>query len=149
VLCILGTWCDDSRREVPRMLTILQAMGLKPESFSLIGVARAKRSPGGEAAEHNVSLVPTFIIYRSGVEIGRIIEKPSVTLEHDLLAMLRGEPLAAPAKQQTARPAHEPHLKDPNLPPDPEQQKPADGVEGEIRTQDPPPGADVPRFRNR
>jgi thiol-disulfide isomerase/thioredoxin len=89
----LGTWCGDSRREVPRMLKILQTAGMDTTQFSLIFVDNGsntyKQSPQHEEKGKNIHHVPSFIIYDGKKEIGRIIETPVVSLEKDLLAILQ------------------------------------------------------------
>ncbi|MDH7514420.1 MAG: thioredoxin family protein [Bacteroidota bacterium] len=131
IICILGTWCDDSKRDVPRMLAVLQRIkGFDPHKMRMIGVDREKRSPGGEAEKFGVTRVPTFIIRRGGEEIGRIVEKPVLTLEADLLAIIRGQKLVAPPPPEL-QPPEEPHQ--PPVPPE----DPAKPVEGEIRTDEP------------
>ena len=88
IVCVLGTWCPDSRREVPRMLRLLQVTHIAPERMQMIGVDRNKQSPGGEAAPYGVDRVPTFILYRDGKELGRIVETPFASLEKDMLGIL-------------------------------------------------------------
>jgi hypothetical protein len=88
IICVLGTWCSDSRREVPRMLRIMQYKSIAPEKLRMIGVDREKLSPGGEAARYNIERVPTFVFLRDGVEIGRIVEAPLATLEKDMLGIV-------------------------------------------------------------
>ena len=88
----LGTWCGDSRREVPRMLKILESAGMSTEKVKLIFVSNApemyKQSPQHEEQGKNIKRVPTLIIYSKQQEIGRIIEYPVETLEKDLLKIL-------------------------------------------------------------
>jgi hypothetical protein len=101
IICVLGTWCSDSRREVPRMIRILQSKNLPPEKMRMIGVDREKRSPNGEAAQYGVERVPTFIFIRGGQELGRIVETPLASLEKDMLGIIdpdagKGEPVPAP-----------------------------------------------------
>ncbi|MCU0370461.1 MAG: thioredoxin family protein [Bacteroidales bacterium] len=48
-------------------------------------VNRDKEAGLVETINYNIQKVPTFIIYRKGREIGRIIETPYTTLEKDLL----------------------------------------------------------------
>ncbi len=89
-----GTWCGDSRREVPRLLQLLDAMGWPEEQRRLVAVDRAesmhKRSPDGEERGLEIYRVPTLIIERDGVESGRIVEHPALSLERDLLAIVSG-----------------------------------------------------------
>lgn len=88
VKIILGTWCSDSRREVPRFIRILDELKFDESRLTLICVDRKKESPAGNIKELEIKLVPTFILYREGKEIGRIIETPQTTLECDLQKLL-------------------------------------------------------------
>lgn len=88
ILCFLGTWCSDSKREVPRMIRILQSRNIPPEKLKMIGLDREKRSPGGEEARYGIDRVPTFIFFRNGEEIGRIVEAPLASLEKDMLGII-------------------------------------------------------------
>lgn len=89
----LGTWCGDSKREVPRMLKILDAAGIKESQYNIIFVSNEpdmyKQSPQHEEAGKNIRRVPTFIIAEGKNEIGRIIESPKESLEKDLLKILQ------------------------------------------------------------
>lgn len=92
----LGTWCGDSKREVPRMLKMLKHTGFDTTGLSLIFVSNSpaayKQSPQHEEANKDIRRVPTLIVYDNAKEIGRIVESPVVSLEKDLLAILRGNP---------------------------------------------------------
>lgn len=89
----LGSWCGDSRREVPRMLKILQYAGVDTNALSIIFVDNSplayKQSPQHEERGKNIHRVPTFIVYNGSTEIGRIVESPVASLEKDLLAILQ------------------------------------------------------------
>lgn len=92
----LGTWCGDSRREVPKFIKLLEAADYPMERLQLIGVDRRsefyKQSPTGEHVGRNILRVPTIILLKNGVEIGRIIERPRISLEADLCDMLSCSP---------------------------------------------------------
>ncbi len=85
---VFGTWCSDSRREVPRFLKITGLLGIDPGSMTFIGVDDAKISPVGEYEDLGIERVPTFIFYKNNVEAGRIIENPVSSLEQDMLDIL-------------------------------------------------------------
>ncbi|MCG8457134.1 MAG: DUF4440 domain-containing protein, partial [Holophagales bacterium] len=91
-----GTWCGDSRREVPRLIRLLEEIGLPETSRRLIAVDNDddlhKRSPGGEEKGLGVFRVPTIRVLRGGEEVGRIVEHPARSLELDLLTLLEGQP---------------------------------------------------------
>ena len=48
VKILFGTWCHDSEREVPRMLKLLAASGVKEENISLISLDIRKEEPEGQ-----------------------------------------------------------------------------------------------------
>lgn len=85
---ILGTWCGDSRREVPRFLKILDLAKCPEANYELICVDRKKKGTSDETDSLSISLVPTFIVYQNSVEIGRITETPSESLDKDLNKIL-------------------------------------------------------------
>ena len=91
VLVFMGTWCSDSKRDVPRFLRIADASGMTPADFELYGVDRKKKSPDGLEEKYAIERVPTFIFLRGGKEIGRIVEMPRTTLEGDILAILAAQ----------------------------------------------------------
>jgi hypothetical protein len=86
-----GSWCDDTRMHVPRLLKVLDMSGFKSEDFSYSGVNRAKKplNQNGPAAGMAIDRVPLIIVYRNGVEKGRIVETPRKSIENDLLDLLR------------------------------------------------------------
>jgi hypothetical protein len=95
ITLFMGTWCGDSRREVPRLLKILDCCGFPTEQLTMIMVSNQpdmyKKSPGHEEYGRNIFRVPTLIIDGLSRELGRIIELPVVSLEKDLLRILRNE----------------------------------------------------------
>jgi thiol-disulfide isomerase/thioredoxin len=87
-LVFIGTWCGDSRREVPRFLRIAKEAGIEESRVRLYNLDRSKTSPDGLTERWAIDRVPTFIILRQGREVGRIVERPRSTLEGDLLSIL-------------------------------------------------------------
>lgn len=92
VTVFLGTWCGDSRREVPRLWRALDESGVVfPFRIRYLGVDRAKQEPADEIGENGIRFVPTFIVSRDGREVGRIVETAPHGIEKDLLALLTGQ----------------------------------------------------------
>ena len=85
---VLGLWCSDSRTNVPPFLKIMNSIGI-PVPVRYFGVPR---KADGEVKyyyeEWKVERVPTFIFYRDGKEIGRIIERPKAGIVEDTLEIL-------------------------------------------------------------
>ncbi len=84
IVIVLGTWCSDSREQVPRFLKVLDEAGIQSDPVTLICVDGNKTAGQLDIAHLGIELVPTFIFYRSGEEIGRIVETPATTLEQDM-----------------------------------------------------------------
>src|SRR6185295_11107685 len=92
VTVFLGTWCGDSRREVPRLWKALaEAGGDVPFEVHYVGVDRAKKEPAAALAAEDVRYLPTFIVHRDGRETGRIVETSPHGIERDLADLLKGK----------------------------------------------------------
>ena len=89
-----GTWCPDSRREVPRIVKIFDRIGLEEDRFSLIGVNQFKELPKAYAERSdkiNLDRVPTLIYYKNDEEVNRYVEFARVSLLEDLLLIVQEE----------------------------------------------------------
>jgi len=83
-----GTWCHDSQREVPHLLKEL-ANNEKVEVM-LFALDFNKSDPSGTAEIMQVKYTPTFVVYLADKEIGRIIERPKLSLVEDISLMIEG-----------------------------------------------------------
>ncbi len=84
-----GSWCSDSRREVPRFIKLLDYLGFDYKNVQFIALDRKKAAPDYQKNIYDIQYVPTFIFFRNGKEIGRIIESPQDTLEKDIAGILK------------------------------------------------------------
>ncbi len=84
-IVVLGTWCPDSRRNVPHFLKVADEAGMPPDSIKLYCVDRSKKSSDGLTDTYGIQRVPTFIFMKGGKEIGRIVESPELSIEQDML----------------------------------------------------------------
>jgi tetratricopeptide (TPR) repeat protein len=95
VKVFFGTWCGDSRREVPRFLKILSAISFPEKNIQLIALGGSdslyKQSPGKEEVGLGIFRVPIFVFYKNGIEINRINEFPVYSMEKDMLTILSAE----------------------------------------------------------
>ena len=87
---VMGTWCSDSRTEVPHFYNILDEINYPDEKVTLINVNRDKEGLENEVEGLNINFVPTFIFYKNEMELGRIVEMPYETLEQDMLEIILG-----------------------------------------------------------
>lgn len=89
VTIVLGSWCGDSKEQLPRFLRLMDAIGFPEDNLVMIAVGSDKKARTIDAGIYAVQKVPTFIFYRMGKELGRIIETPRVSLEADMLRILK------------------------------------------------------------
>ncbi len=96
ILLFMGTWCGDSKREVPRFIKILETMDFPSENLKIVALDRRKehykKSPSGEEWGLNIIKVPTFIFYKNGKEVNRIVESPIGSLEEDIVKIIDDKP---------------------------------------------------------
>lgn len=88
IIVVAGSWCSDSRREMPRLFKIIDELKIDSSAVKLICVDRDKKEEGIEIEKLDIKLVPTFIFYRDEKELGRIVETPQTTLEGDIKDIL-------------------------------------------------------------
>jgi tetratricopeptide (TPR) repeat protein len=90
-----GTWCGDTKREMPRLLKVLDAIGFPKEKITFIALSSAdsiyKQSDKGEERGYNIFRVGCYVIEKNGVEVNRITEFPILSMERDLLAIFSNQ----------------------------------------------------------
>lgn len=91
ITIVLGTWCGDSREQLPRFFKVLDEIGYPSESLILLGTDGQKKIPGMDISGYGIVRVPTLIFHYKGKEIGRITETPVKSLEADLLDILKNK----------------------------------------------------------
>ncbi|MCB0398616.1 MAG: thioredoxin family protein [Winogradskyella sp.] len=88
ITLFMGTWCGDSKMEVPRLYKVLDACDFPTDQLTVIAVSREpnmyKQSPEREEKGLNIHRVPTIIFYKNGKEVNRIVEHPVKTFEEDI-----------------------------------------------------------------
>ncbi len=96
IVVFFGTWCGDSRSEVPKFLKVYDAVANRNFSLRMYGVDSSMRDGSGLAEKFGVEKVPTFIFVSGGKELGRIVEYPQKTMEEDFLAIVSEQPASIP-----------------------------------------------------
>jgi Thioredoxin len=85
----LGTWCSDSKVQIPPFIQVMNLVNSPQFEVTYVGVPEAQDARTPYIAGKNIDRIPTFVVYVNGLEKGRIEERPAVTIEEDLLDILR------------------------------------------------------------
>lgn len=89
---VMGFWCDDSKLYVPRLLKALDVAKWDTDDndqLKIFGVDKNKQAGFEGFKSLNITKVPTTIVYYNGREIGRIEETPKISMEEDLVKIMK------------------------------------------------------------
>lgn len=87
----MGTWCSDSRRELPPFFKILEVLDFDPGHLEMYAMSEEKTTPENHEEGLEIYNVPTIIFLKNGEEINRFVELPVQTLESDIAKIIKGE----------------------------------------------------------
>lgn len=91
ITVFMGTWCEDSQREVPAFFKALDLAGIDTSKVQLITITEGKDAPEALIKDHGIEYVPTIIFEKEGKELGRIVEYSIFSIEKDMAKILNGE----------------------------------------------------------
>jgi thiol-disulfide isomerase/thioredoxin len=85
-LIFFGTWCSDSKKWIPRLLSIKENLPIKKYTF--VAIDTTKKDEKLWVKQYGVKKVPTIIFLRDNHEVGRIVEKPKKGLENNIYKII-------------------------------------------------------------
>jgi len=89
VQVFMGTWCENSKREIPRFCKIFDQDYFKNIPISFICLNSNATVDVVDVEEYYVQFTPTIIFYKKGEELCRIIEQPRTeSLESDIMDLM-------------------------------------------------------------
>ncbi len=91
ITVFMGTWCEDSQREVPAFYKVLDLAGIDASTVKIITISEGKDAPEDLIKENDIQYVPTIIFENNGSELGRIVEYSIVRMERAMAKILSGE----------------------------------------------------------
>jgi len=104
ITLFMGTWCGDSKREVPKFIKMLEAPNYDLSKFKVInlntGFQNYKQAPEREESGQFIHRVPTFVFQdAAGVELGRIVQEILSSLWRKILVRsCRGSLMRRPSR---------------------------------------------------
>jgi thiol-disulfide isomerase/thioredoxin len=91
VVVFFGTWCTICKHYLPHFLKTLELAGNPKFTVEYFGMSEDQREPADAIARYHVSKTPTIIFLRGGQELGRIEEEPDVSVEADMVRILKAK----------------------------------------------------------
>ena len=91
IVLIMGTWCEDSEREIPGLIKILESINYDTKKMRIIAVDENKITPNFIEKDYELINIPTIIFYDNKNEINRIVEFPIKSIEEDIFDILTGK----------------------------------------------------------
>lgn len=88
IIGFVGSWCNDTKIELPNLLKILDQIDFDMERIKLIGVNENYQAPDNSNKIWKIERVPTFILIKDNKELGRFVEFPQVSLLEDMIKIL-------------------------------------------------------------
>ncbi|MDQ7917492.1 thioredoxin family protein [Mesonia sp. MT50] len=88
----MGTWCSDSRREIPKLYKLLDQIDYNQNQLEVITTDEDKNTKQGYEKKYNIEYVPTILfIDKNGKEVNRFVEFPQESLEEDILKIVTNQ----------------------------------------------------------
>ncbi|WP_299213007.1 thioredoxin family protein [uncultured Dokdonia sp.] len=91
ITVFMGTWCEDSQREIPAFYKVLDLARIDAGTVKLITITEGKDAPEELIKENDIEYVPTIIFEKHGKELGRIVEYTIFSMEKDIEKILTGD----------------------------------------------------------
>lgn len=87
----MGTWCPDSRREVPKLFKVLDRTGYDYDNLTMVAVDRNKTVMDDLEVSTDFEMVPTIVFYKNGKEVNRFVEFAQESFEEDIAEIVSGK----------------------------------------------------------
>lgn len=84
-----GNWCRESKKYIPGLMKTLQMLESDLFEATYIGVDDKKKYPESFLNKFDIKYIPTVVVLKGGLEIGRIVERPHQPIESDLVQILK------------------------------------------------------------
>lgn len=89
LIAFFGSWCSVCNEEIPKLIRTVESARNGRITVRYFAVSEDLKEPREALKKHSVSATPSLLVYRNGVELGRIVEHPQKTIEADIAAILK------------------------------------------------------------
>ncbi len=81
ITVVFGSWCPDSRAEVPGFFKVCDFLKINQKKIKIIGVDKSKDVQADCAEDELVEYVPTYFFYCKGKLLKKIVDHSEATFE--------------------------------------------------------------------
>lgn len=86
-----GSWCSHCQHWVPRLMRVLDDAKNPHITVNVHAMSEDQSQPEDSIRKYNASKTPTIVVVQNGNELGRIEEEPLVSMEADLVRILKAK----------------------------------------------------------
>ena len=85
-----GHWCEDSQSNLPKFFQILEIAANSAIEVEYWSMPKSKAGKDRKPMnKRKIVRIPTFVVFIEGIEAGEIVENPEVSIESDLVNILK------------------------------------------------------------
>ncbi|WP_157939524.1 thioredoxin family protein [Gracilimonas amylolytica] len=84
-----GSWCRESTKYLPGLVKTLNVVNNNEIKATYMGVDAQKKFPDRFLKLFDIKYIPTVVVLKNGIEVGRIVEKPQQPIETELVQILK------------------------------------------------------------
>lgn len=89
IYAFLGDWCKESTKYIPQLIKVFRLAGNDFIEVNFIAVNASKKQPEIFLNMFDIEYIPSVVVLKNEIELGRIEEKPHTLIETDLVRILK------------------------------------------------------------
>ena len=91
IYVFLGDWCKESTKYIPQLIKVFQLYDNDFITVSYVAVNASKKQPEIFLNMFDIEYIPSVVVLKNEIELGRIEEKPHTLIETDLVRILKAD----------------------------------------------------------
>ncbi|MDZ7806062.1 MAG: thioredoxin family protein [Gracilimonas sp.] len=89
IMVFFGSWCRESTKYIPGLVKTLSQVDNDKIGVKYVGVDEQKKFPAEFLKLFDIKYIPTVVVLKDGKEYDRIVERPQMPIETELVQMLK------------------------------------------------------------
>jgi thiol-disulfide isomerase/thioredoxin len=89
IVVFFGSWCRESTKYIPGLVKTFRLVDNDQISIKYIGVDEQKKIPTEFLKLFDIEYIPTVVVLKDSKELGRIVDRPQLPIETELVQILK------------------------------------------------------------